>query len=70
MVREKGIMFSIVVSRELKDKLKQIAKEKKISVSSLVNSILYDYFNKIESSNKKESSLDKLIEVLEKKLKR
>lgn len=70
MVREKGIMFSIVVSRDLKDKLKQIAKEKGISVSRLVRRILYDYFNKIETLNKKESSLDKLCEILDKQLKK
>lgn len=54
MNKEKRVLISIVLPKELKTRLKRIAKQKRKSVSSLVNEIIDECFEKIEKLNKEQ----------------
>ncbi|CUP04742.1 Uncharacterised protein [Clostridium baratii] len=53
--KSKNTRIVVTVSHEIKDKLKEVAKEENRTVANLINTIVLKYFKEIEE-NKKTSS--------------
>ena len=66
----KGDVIRARVDKKLKDRLKKMCKDKKISMSKLIINMLEDEVNKYEFKMKNKKILDSRAEVTEKKLKK
>lgn len=50
--KSKNTRIVVTVSHEIKDKLKEVAKEENRTVANLINTIVLKYFKEIEENKK------------------